>query len=284
VRVLDEDPQLVQTLTPAGVAGAFGASGQFHTAWGGLRSHVQFASLLYAGLGGLCVVMELGYEFTRYAVLALVGALVAGLWLYATTRVALWCDWKLTRQGNGYGLAVAMFVAALACALLAVAGAVVLPAASLTRLTDASLPAPTAYLKDLLYHLIYLFFFTLPLLHCVWWLQRELAEGKHASILSLLTGNRRSVSPRGLLLPKLWLLVLIALFIFVYSIYAHFNLMSKLQHVGQYILFATLVHLRLLGIYVFIARCLYWYAAQLNELKRECLIAERLERADLGWK
>ncbi len=282
VGVLDTDRDLLQTLTPAGVAGAFGISGNLPLAGGGHQQHVQFASGTYALLGGLCLVMEFAYEFTQFAWPGLLWGLLAGLWLYGTTRVALWCDWKLTLQGNAYGLAVTMAVIVMAATLTVLSAYLFLPAYAITKLKDAALPAQLAYQKDLIYHVVFLFIFCLPTLHCVWRLQWELAEGNHPNILGLLSDDRRSVSPRGLLFPRTWVLVTVALFIFVYSIYAHFNLMAKLQPVSNYVLFATLVHLRLLCIYILIARCLYWYATQLNELKRECLIADRLKHADIG--
>jgi hypothetical protein len=228
--------------------------------------------------------MEVAYEFAQYAWPGLLWALLASLWLSATTRTALWCDWKLTLKGNPYGFAVMLLLAAVAATLLVLAGYLLLPAESITKLTDAALPAQLAYQKDLIYHFVFLAFFGLPALHCVWRLQGELLAGKHNDIFGLLTGDRRNVSPRGLLFPRMGPLIAIALVFFGYSIYAHFNLMSKLHPVSHYLLFATLVHLRLLCIYLFITRCLYWYAAQLNEIKRECLIAERLEQVGVGWQ
>ncbi len=281
VRVLETDRSLLQTLTPAGVAGAFGVSGKLPEPFGGHRGHVWFASGIYALLGGLCLVLEFAYEFRQYAWPGLLWATLVGLWLLGTTGTALWCDWKLTFKGNVYGLAVAMSLVAVATVALLAAAYLFLPAHSITKLTDAAQPAQLAFQKDLIYHLIFLFF-GLPALHCVWWLQRELAEGHRQNIFGLLTGERRNVAPRGLLFPRFWLLVAIALFLFVYTIYSHFNLMSKLQPVANYILFASLLNLRLVCLYILMARGLYWYAAQLNELKRECLIAERLKRAGLG--
>ncbi|MGH9800968.1 MAG: hypothetical protein ACRD82_11440 [Blastocatellia bacterium] len=284
VQQLQTDKSLLQFLKPVEMAGAFGLSGKLPKPLGGHRWHAWFVIGLYALLGGLSLVMEFSYEFAQYVWPGLMWAMVTGFWLYATTHAALWCDWKLTFRENVYGLWVAMLLVAAATAALFVAAYLFLPAYSITKLTDAALPAQMAYQKDLIYHFVFLFFFGLPTLHCVWRLQLELATGNHHNLFGLLTGERWSVSPRGLLFPRFWLLFVIALAFFFYSMYAHFNLMSKLQPVSNYALFATFVHLRLVCIYLFIARCLYWYAAQLNELKRECLIADRLKKAGADWQ
>jgi len=198
-------------------------------------------------------------------------------------EAAVWCDWRLTSRGNPLGLAVAMTAIVLAAIALYAASYLVLPAHGITRLTDTAAPARVAYQKDLIYHLAVMLFFCLPTLHFVLGLQRELAAGKHRGIFGLLTGDRQSVPPRGLMFPRVWLLVSIAAIFFVYSMYAHFNLMSKLRTDGYYVVFVTLLQIRLLIFYILMVRCLYWYSGQLNEIKRECLIAERFDRAEASW-
>lgn len=279
---METDRSLLRFLHPAEIASAFGISGKLPETFGGYRSHVWFVSGIYALLGGLCLVMEFSYEFAQYVWPGLLLAIFASVWLFASTYASLWCDWKLTARSNIYGFWVAMILVTAAFALLFTAAYLMLPAQSITKLTDTALTAQMAFQKDLIYHLIFLFFFGLPPLHCVWRLQLELAMGNHQDVFSLLTYNYRSVSPRGLLFPRFWLLFVLALAFFFYSIYAHFNLMGKLQPVFSYDLFATLVQFRLVCIYLLIARCLYWYAAQLNELKRECLISGRLNDVEVG--
>lgn len=283
VRVLDTDRSLLETIMPHEAAGAFGISGKLAEAFGGHRRHVQLASVLYALLGAICLVMEVAYDYDQYIVSGTLSAIAVFFWLYGTTLTALWCDWKLTSKGNPFGLAVAMTVIVAAAVGTYAASFLVLPAHGVTHLTDAAAPARIAYQKDLIYHLAVMLFFCLPTLHFVLGLQRELAAGKHRGIFSLLTGDSHSVPPRGLKFPRVWLLVSIAITFFVYSMYAHFNLMSKLRTDGYYALFATLLQLRLLIFYILMVRCLYWYSGQLNEIKRECLIAERLDRTAASW-
>ena len=275
VRVLDTDRSLVRTVTPGDVAAAFGLSGRLSEPFGGHRAHCLIVSAVYALLGALCLVIEFAYEFDRYASAGVPAALLAFVWLFGSSLAGLWLDWKMTSAGKKYGLTTAFVVFALAAVALYIGACLILPARGITQLTDSSAPAQTAYQKDLIYHIVVMFFFCLPTLHFVLAMQREMLAGTHKSVFGLLTRNQLIVPPRGVAYPRFTLLLAVALPICLYSIYAHHNLMSKLQPGPYQPLFALLVQVRLAFFYILIVKCLYWYSGMLNEIKRECLLAEQ---------
>jgi hypothetical protein len=276
VRVLDTDRSLVRTITPGDVAAAFGLSGRLSEPFGGHRTHCLIVSAVYALLGALCLVIEFAYEFDRYASPGVPAALLTFVWLFSSSLAGLWLDWRMTSAGKRNGLKIAFVVFSLAAIALYIGACLILPARGITQLTDSSAPAQTAYQKDLIYHIVIMFFFCLPTLHFAVTMQREMLAGMHKSVFGLLTGNRLIVPPRGVAYPRFALLLAVALSIFLYSIYAHHNLMSKLQPGTYQPLFALLVQIRLAFLYILIVKCLYWYSSMLNEIKRECLSAERV--------
>jgi len=103
-----------------------------------------------------------------------------------------------------------------------------------------------------------------------------------ALVLSLLTGDKFSLTPRSVFYPRFWVLALILSVIVGVSVFLHHNLMSNLK-LGEYMnLFANLIQARLVLYYLLAVECLYWYYQALNELKRECILEQRLARQ--GWE
>lgn len=276
VRALDTDRSLLRTITPGDVAAAFGISGRLSEPFGGHRTHCLIVCAIYALLGALCLVIEFAYEFDRYASTGVPAALLAFVWLFGSSMAGLWLDWRITSADKRYGLRVAFIIFSLSAIALYIAACLILPARGVTRLTDSSAPAQAAYLKDLLYHIAVMFFFCLPTLHFVMVMQREMLAGTHKSVFGLLIRDRLIVPPRGVTYPRFPLLLAVAMPIFLYAIYAHHNLMSKLQPGTYQPLFAHLVQIRLALFFILIIKCLYWYSGRLNEIKRECLSAEQV--------
>lgn len=280
VAVLDTDNSLKELVHPPQVASTFGISGQLIESLGGHRLHCLVIAAIYGLLGALCVILEIAYEFDRFAKKGIPFAILAGLWLFGSAWLAFWCDWRLTERGRPHGLKIAFLVftfGAVACT--AAAAYLVLPARSITRLTDTAMPAQIAYTGGLIYHLLVIFIFCLPTFHFILVMQREMLNGRHASVFGLLTQDRSVVPPRGLLFPRLSYLVFMIAVFMLWRGSAYFSLISKLQPVAYHLLFSVIVHLRLLLYFALIVKGVHWYSNMLDEIKRECLLAERIEKA-----
>ena len=282
VRVLESDRSLLQTLTPAEIASALGLSSKLYSLFGGHWLHALAASGLYAALYAVALLGEIAYQFDRYGRASLWVAVAIFFWVFVTSLTGLAVDWKLTRDGSRKGIAASSAI--FLCSALAVfAGACLfLPTNSVTEMNWQTYTAQAAYLKDIVYFLVLLVIFLLPPFHFVLAMQHELQAGRHKSVLSLLTGDKLSLTPRSVFYPRFWVLALILAVIVGVSVFLHHNLMSNLKP-GEYMnLFANLIQTRLILYYLLAAECLYWYYQSLNELKRECVFEQRL--AAQGWE
>jgi len=282
VRVLDTDRSLLQSLTPADVAAAFGISGRLDFPFGGHRWHALIACGLYAALYPIALLGEVAYQFDRYGRAGLAAAAVAFLWIFATSFLGLAVDWRLTIRGSNKGLAASVAIFLLAALVLFAGACLVLPPNPITESVRQAYTAQAAYLKDIIYFIILKNIFLLPPFHFVLTMQRELQAGRHRLALELFSGGRLSVAPRGTFFPRFWVLLLFFVVIVSISIFLHTNLMDHLKPAPFMNLFSNLILTRLLLYYALAAECLFWYYRSLNELKRECLAAERIRFDNKG--
>ena len=279
VTVLDTDNSLKELVQPSQIAATFGISSQLTELFGGHRVHCLVIAAIYGLLGALCVILEIAYEFNLFAKKGISFAVLAGLWLFGSAWLAFWCDWRLTERGRPHGLKIAFLIftlGAVACA--AAAAYLIFPARSITRLTDTAMPAQIAYTGGLIYHLLVIFIFCLPSFHFILMMQREMLNGRHASVFGLLTQDRSVVPPRGLLFPRLSFLIFMVAVFMLWRGSAYFSLISKLKPDTYHLLFSVIVHVRLLLYFALIAKGVHWYSNMLNEIKRECLLAERIQK------
>ncbi len=276
VRVLAADQNLLQTLTPADIAATFGLSGKLDAPFGGHLWHALASCGIYAAIYAVALVVEVAYQFDRYGSQGVTGSLVVFGWVWATSLAGLALDWKLTRAGDRRAWLAAAGVFGLGALGAVLLSRWFLPAEPITLLTTAqAAPAQAAYLKAVLYGLILNALFLLPPFHFVVAMQRELTEGRHRMTLGLLTGDKRSVTPRGTLFPRLPALVVCFLLVIIVALYLHHSLMNQLRPDRYLNLFSGLIYARLFLYFALATEGLVWYARSLNELKRECLAAER---------
>ncbi len=280
VLVLDTDRSLLQTLSPDGVASAFGPSGKLDWIFGGHLWHALIASFFYGALYAVAMLVEVAYQYDQYHRSAMIVAIAAGFWIFLTSLCGLAVDWKLTAAGSNRGLIAATVIFWLAALLLFAASCFYLPTNPITQLSKLqAYTAQAAYLKTIAYFLVLKMLFLLPAFHFVLIMQREMLEGRHQPALELLSGDKRSIRPRGVIFPKPGMLTFLLIAVIAISLFLHHNLMSNLKP-GLYMnLFSNLILARLILYYLLGAECLYWYYQSLNELKRECLIAGRLRSA-----
>ena len=278
--MLDTNQSLKELVTPAGQAATFGVSGQLSEPFGGHRGYCLIVAIGYGLLGALIAILEVAYEFDHFARSGSLLAVLGGGWLFGTVYFAMWCDWRLTSLGCSHGLKLSLAIVVLGALLCGLAAAaLVLPGRSIALLTDTALPARNAYFGGLFYHLLLLFAFCLPTFHFVLVMKREMLGGRHASVFGLLTRDRSIAPPRGVFFPPIsFLLLVVVVFLFWRGI-AYFTLAAKLRPGRYYQLFSVVAQTRLICFFALIFMAVYWYFKTLNELKRECLLAARLEKA-----
>ena len=276
MRVLDTDRSLLQILTPAELASSFGLSGRLDWLFGGHWLHALIACGLYAALYAVALLVEVAYQFDRYSRAAIWVATAAFCWIFLTSLGGLAADWKLTLAGSNRGLLVSIAIFWLAVIVLFGGACLFLPGEPITLSRRQAYTAQAAYLKTIGYFLVLKMIFLLPTFHFVLVMQREMRDGRHRPALSLLNRDRQSVRPRGVIFPKVGILALMLVVVIAISLFLHHNLMDNLLPAPYMNLFSNLILTRLVLYYLLGAACLYWYYQALDELKRECLIADRL--------
>jgi hypothetical protein len=135
-------------------------------------------------------------------------------------------------------------------------------------------PVHFAYLKSVFYAWLVGPIFVLWLFHFVVVTQRELARGRHAEVLALLSGHPNAVAPRGIGFPSVRILAACIVLQFVVNYFGVNNLFSALAPGDYKNLFIALVLVRVTVWLALPIVCLWWFASALNELKREAMVVE----------
>lgn len=266
----------IGTIDPSGM------SAKLESFLGGHFGHVLVAGGLYAALYAVALLVEVAYQFDRYGREAIWVALAAAAWIFLSSFAGLATDWKLTLRGSNRGLAVSVSVFLMAALTLYVGSCLFLPTEPITQMTIQSYTAQAAYLKTIGYFIFLKLVFLLLPFHFVLVMQRELQTGRHREALGLLTGEKMSVAPHRVVFLRFWLLLLLFALIFSISLFLHHDMMSKLKPAPYMNLFSNLLLARLILYYALAAECVAWYYRSLNELKRECLLAERVWFGEQG--
>jgi hypothetical protein len=272
VRALKHDPNLVPPSVTPEVVGLFGLSGQLETPLAGHLRFVALISVLYGLLFGESIVTEVAYAFDRYGWLGLKLTPLVFLVVALLLASAFTLDWHLTRTGRRDGFGMSALTLALGIGLGLATLVFWLPGEAVVRATFQTRTVASAYLRNVIYYFLPLgLLLVLPTFHAVVALQRELVAGRHARVLALLSGDRDTVPPRGMLFvrPRTFagLLGLGAAWAVLSSHYL-------LDHVlpGPYAgLYSMLLEIQLGIFFTFGVGSLVWYARCLTELKRECL-------------
>ena len=281
VAVLEAERSLLEELTPEQIAGAFGMSRALAQPFGGHWHLVIAGSATYGAALASLLILEVAYRFDVYGQSASVIAVLLWFGMTATTMLALGVIVKMVRVERGGSLAAGTSLMVGAALLLFLALCQFLPPHPITDASIRAYTAQGAYLKGLIWivptGLIYLL---LPF-HFVVSLQRELQLKRHAATLALLSGEKRSVTPRGTIYPRLWFLTTLLIAIGLTIVPGASNLFDNLQPSPYQNLF-TLSYYSRWGLQIALSLgCIIWFARSLNELKRECLIVERVRAQSL---
>lgn len=244
--------------------------------FGGHLGHVLIGCGMYAGLYSVMLLLEIAYQFDKYGRTALAVAPIVFSWIFGTSILALAVDWRRASAGKTHGLALSVSIFLGAAGLLYAGISFFLPASSITGSGSASYPAQASYLKDICYSLPLMLMFLAPTFHFVVALQRELHLGRYSPALELLTGGRFSVTPKGTIYPRFWMLSLALMIMAGISAFLTTNLLDHLSPSPYKNLFINLIFLRLILHFGLALKCLSWYHREVEEIKRECLLAEKI--------
>lgn len=280
--VLEADHSLLTELTPEQIAGAFGISRALAQPFGGHWQLALTGSATYGLTLAALLILEIAYQFDLYGRSASVIAGLVWLGMTATTMLALSLVAKMVRAEQSGSLATGASMIVGSALLLLVALCQFLPPHPITDASIRAYTAQGAYLKGLIWivptGLIYLL---LPF-HFVVSLQRELQLKRHEATLALLSGEKRSVTPRGTIYPRLWFLMILLIAIGLTIVPGAANLFDHLQPSPYQNLFTLSYYLRWGLQFALSLGCVIWFSRSLNELKRECLIVERVRAQSLG--
>jgi amino acid transporter len=271
VRVLRTEQRLKGMLLSADVMGIFGMSGHFDLPFAGHRGFLVLASMLYAALYAIPVLVEIAYQFDIYGAAALRIAPVVFAWVFGTTLFAFWLHLRdVRRSGQGFLLSITVLLGATALLCIAIA-----PWFPTEHTVDAHFQTYTAragYFKSVVYAwLVFLPFVVWPF-HFVLMCQRELKAGRFRALLALFSGQKPAVAPRGTLYPRFAGLTAFLALLGAISWAGTNHMFENLKPSPHMNLFMWLVMARVVTWLVLATVALAWYAMMLNELKRECLM------------
>lgn len=275
VHVLSSERSLINSLSASDAATVLGISAKVELPFGGHTWHVLISCFLYAALYPVTLLIEIAYRFDAYGRTALKLLPVVLSWILATSAFALALDWRRTSKGKAHGLGLSVLVFLTAAGLLFAALSFVLPASPITELSTPASSAQSAYLKDIVYSLLLMLIFLASTFHFLVGMQRELHCGRHRPALELLTGGRFGLVPKGAIYPRFWMMITALMIMATYSAFSTRDLLGHLSPSPYQNLFTNLIWLRLILHYGLALKCLSWYHRAVDDLKRECLVAEK---------
>jgi hypothetical protein len=277
VRVFRSDKQLLRSFSPAEVGSVLGLSIKLDWPLSGHLLHAVAASVLYALLYAIALLLEISYSFDSFGPTALRLVPLVLLWVGATTTGALLLGARAVSKGRGHGVAVSSAIIAASAVLLFLGLCLFLPNTPVTKARFQTYSAQAAFFKAVMYGVpTAILFLVLPFLSIVR-MQRELRADRHAFVLALLTREKWAVAPRGMFFARPWFLWVILVTALIVSIAASSHLLDNLLPGNFASFFILLVQLRWTLYLAFGVECLAWYSLALNELMRECVAVERLQ-------
>jgi hypothetical protein len=225
---------------------------------------------VYASLFGISILVQLAYQFDKYAPrIKTTVPLVVSL-MFITAVVGYFVDFRnsLRRPGRGLGAHCIIIIFGSIVSFVIVQQS--LPQQSLVRATFQTLTAQVAYLKDTAYYSVLAFFFLIIPFNFIVAAKREIERGAALEILRLLSGDRGSVSPRGSVYLKLHILVLVLSTLSVVAVSRMVHMFNHLEQSEYMNLYMLAVSIRWITYFGLAAVCLTWYYRELNEIKILC--------------
>lgn len=275
--LLRSDKTLTRHYFAPDIVSMLGVSSNVHKFLAGNWIHASVASAIYASIIAISIFMEIAYQYDRYATLACWASPPTFLWLALGFFCALAADWKLTQSGRNSGLVASVGCLIVAATLQYTVLRPFLPDYSVTQATFQTWTAQAAYMKGVIYAVLFTAVFALVPFHFVVAMQRELQNHRYQTALALLTNSGFSIAPTGSFYLKSWLLGAFLILGAVYTLLSTAHLLEALKETEYSNLFIHTIQIRWLLFLGLGLECLAWYHAALNELKRECALLLRLE-------
>lgn len=274
VQTFRSDAEMVPMFLPADVSTCLGLSAKLNSFFGGHGVHVLVAIVLYALLYVCGLLSEVAYAFDEFGRTALFLSPIVFLWIAVTGAIGIWWDWRSVVRSSRSGLRGSLGIFALSALLLYVGLCWFLPGRPITQMTIQAYTAQAAYVKGIRYALPLVAVYFLVPFHFVLAMQSELRERRYRLAMGVITGERWAVTPNHAFYigtRTLWIL-LVALALI--SMPMTSRLFDNLKP-GLYMnLFTHLMQARWVLYFGLAVESLMWYTRALNELKRECMLAE----------
>lgn len=270
VEALRFDQELMPPVAPVEVAAAFGISARLNEPFGGHIWMVLISCALYALLYVETLWTEIGLQIDHYADYALRGTPVIFVLIFSTTFAALRLCHRRVQRGGDYSLTLSFCL--IAAAGLGAYGLswVLLPN---VRINGTSTPQETFFRNTTAFLGLATFCLLIPF-HFVTTMQRELSEGKHSASFRFLLRQKDGMSPQKVIYLDLRL-VLVLLTLLAFSVWWGNEIyFTSLPPSRNRNFFVTAVQLLWFSFHGLGAGWLIWYSRMINELKRECLIAQ----------
>jgi DNA-binding winged helix-turn-helix (wHTH) protein len=230
-------------------------------------AHAAFACGLYALLYVVALFVEVAYQFERLGSLAWRFGPWVFVWIAATSGLALWVDWGLTRSGRATGLAcsIPLFVVA----GFAVAGALgpFLPAEPVTGASFNTYSAQAAYLKSCYYFVPLAVIYLVIPFHTAVALDEEAAAGNAKGVARLLRGVRSGRAPRGSIYLRVWWLAVLLTVASAGALYGTAHLFERLTPNTNRNFFMLSLQARVLLYFLLGCECMLWYHLTLNDVR-----------------
>ena len=232
---------------------------------------VSTACVAYAALYVVALLLEVAFQFNRFAFSSLKVAPVVFGWILLTAIISLVGGRALTSQSPSSGIVVSTFGFFAAALVLVVFLTRFLPDSPVTQATFQTYPARAAYLKDVSQFLLLAFIFLILPLHFISSIENEVKNGRYRGVLDLLQGNKHAAVPRGAVYLRFWVLVCSLAIIAAILLITTAHLLENLKLDPNLNLFIELLYVKGILYLGMGLTCLTWYYLTLSSIKRVCL-------------
>lgn len=237
--------------------------------------HLTLSCGLYASLYAVALLLEVAYEFDRFARNAIVLAVLIFCFVFGSSFGLLFMGRSRILAGKSgvLGLLTSGFIIT-ALAVYGVLG-FYLPGTSVTEANFQTYPAHAAYLKDVIYFLPLALLFMIIPFHLVNSVGREIVAGDRRAARNLLLGRRRGLTPEGSIFLRPSMLLALLVVAIIGSQLATSRLIENLKPGEHTYLFTVLAEGRRLIYFTLCAECLIWYYRALGGLKKDVMGSAR---------
>jgi hypothetical protein len=272
IQTIHRDRTVTRRFDPE-IATTIGISSRLRKAFGGHALHAVTASVMYASMLAVSVVMEIAYEYDRHAGFAWLAAPLVFAGALGCTLTALVADSVLTRNRLRSGLFASIGILLLAGILHYLLVRPFFPDRPVTQAAFQTWTAQAAYLKGIIYCGASATVFLLIPFHFIVSMQSELQAGRHRTVWDILTGTALAILPRGAPYIRVAILAALLLAGAGVSVLSTAHLLEALNVTEFTNLFIHTVQIRWLLFLGLGAECCWWYSSAINELKREARTA-----------